>query len=113
MPILFDFPEPRSRDVDETVATLVHLARFIIADLTDPRSIPHELRGIVPELSVPIQPLLLEGEEGEYGMFTSLRKYSWVLDTYRYTDVPTLVAELDEKVISPAEAKAEEMSSMQ
>lgn len=110
VPMLFDFPEPRNRDVDETVATLAHLARFIVADLTEPRSIPHELRGIIPELGVPIQPLLLEGAEGEYGMFVSLqKKYDWVLETYRYTDESSLIAALEEKVIGPAEAKAEEL----
>jgi hypothetical protein len=33
------------------------MARFIIADLTDPSSIPKELEAIVPHLAVPIQPL--------------------------------------------------------
>ena len=34
------------------------MARFIIADLTDPGSIPYELAKIVPDVHVPIQPLL-------------------------------------------------------
>lgn len=112
VPLLFDFPEPRSRDVDETVVTLAHLARFIVADLTEPRSIPHELRGIVPDLAVPVQPLLLEGETGEYGMFASLQKYPWVLDIHRYADKSNLITDLEMKVIAPAEAKAEELRDM-
>jgi hypothetical protein len=39
LPILFDFEKPGSRDFTETVSTLDHLARFIIADLTAPSSI--------------------------------------------------------------------------
>src|SRR6266566_3528231 len=48
LPILFDFEIPSSRNVTETVRTLAHLSCFIIADLTDPSSIPHELQAIVP-----------------------------------------------------------------
>jgi hypothetical protein len=48
LPILFDFDKPVSQDLTATVSTLAHLARFIIADITDPSSIPHELATVVP-----------------------------------------------------------------
>jgi uncharacterized protein YjbI with pentapeptide repeats len=109
LPVLFDFNKPASRDLTETVRTLAHLARFIIADITEPRSIPHELQAIVPDLAVPVQPLLLEGSTGEYGMFQDLRKYDWVLEVYQYDSLEDLVASLGENVIAPAEAKAKEL----
>src|SRR3712207_7199536 len=53
-PILFDFEGPTSQNVTATVLTLARLARFIIADLTDPSSIPYELGRIVPNTKVPV-----------------------------------------------------------
>lgn len=50
IPIIFNFKKPATRDITETISTLAHLARFIIADITDPRSIPQELEHIIPTL---------------------------------------------------------------
>lgn len=110
LPILFDFDKPSSRDLTETIRTLAHLSRFIIADITEPRSIPQELQAIVPDLAIPVQPLLLQGSTGEYAMFRDLRrKYHWVLTAYEYSDVQDLLSSLDDKVIAPAEAKVIEL----
>jgi hypothetical protein len=107
LPILFDFDKPASQDLTATVSTLARLARFIIADLTDPGSIPHELATIVPTTPVPVQPILLSGSS-EFAMFRDLRlRYPWVLTTHRYDS--QLIADLGEKVIAPAEAKVEEL----
>ena len=46
VPIVFDFDGPRNRDLTETISTLAHLSRAIVADLTDPRSVPHELMAV-------------------------------------------------------------------
>jgi hypothetical protein len=109
LPVLFDFDKPASRDITETVSLLARLARFVVADITEARSIPQELMVIVPDLpSVPIQPLLREGAS-EYGMFEHLRRYPWVLKEHLYSSTRELIADLSEKVITPAETKVREL----
>jgi hypothetical protein len=109
LPILFDFDKPASQDLTATVSTLAHLARFIIADITDPSSIPYELATIVPTTPVPVQPILLSGSI-EFAMFRDLRpRYHWVLTTHRYDGQTQLIADLSEKVVAPAEAKVKDL----
>lgn len=109
LPVLFDFDRPASRDITETVSTLAHMARFVIADITDAKSIPQELEAIVPNLpSVPIQPILISTQE-EYGMFEHFKHYPWVLNTLVYDNTHELLKLLEEKVIVPAEHKARQL----
>ena len=87
-----------NRNITETVSTLAHMARFVIADITDVRSIPQELMAIVPHLpSVPVQPLLLDSDR-EYGMFPDFRAYPWVLEPFIYHDCEMLMGSLGKLV---------------
>ena len=101
-PVVFDFEPAASRDLGETVSTLAHMSRFVIVDITDARSVPHELQMIIPELAVPVVPLILAGES-VYALFESFRKYSWVLKPVSYGSVQELKSILDAQVIRPAE----------
>jgi hypothetical protein len=110
LPILFDFEKPSNRDTHETIVTLAGLVRFIIADISDPKSIPQELASIVPNMpSVPVQPLLQIGQE-PWGMYDHIKRYQSVLPIYQYENQDTLVTELEPKVILPAEAMAKELT---
>lgn len=102
-PIIFDFGPPSSRDLSETILTLAHLARFIIVDITNPSSVPQELQSIVPNLCVPVIPILSRASKA-YGMFEGLNKYPWVLEIFRYNNKSQLINSLVASIIAPAEA---------
>ena len=109
VPIIFDFEKPASRDLTETIRLLALMCRFVVADLTSPKSVPHELMALVPFMpSVPFQ-LLIQGDEKEYPLVEHLLRYPWVLPTQRYDDAASLVAAADTAIIQPAEALAEKL----
>src|SRR5262249_3403293 len=54
IPVLFDFEQQRVRKDLDTVRTLATLARFVVADLTDPNMLRSELAAITA--SVPTVP---------------------------------------------------------
>lgn len=105
VPVLFDFDKPSNRDLTETISTLAHMSRFIIADITDAKSIPQELQAIVPNLpSVPIQPLL-ECSAVEYAMFEHFHRYPWVLPIYHYDETLEPSKKMVADIISAPENK--------
>jgi uncharacterized protein YjbI with pentapeptide repeats len=109
LPIVFDFEEPSNVSTDETIATLAGLVRFIIADLTDAKSVLQELRNLVPNRpSLPVQPILLQ-EQDEPGMFDFFRRFHWMLETRYYANRDELLADISERVIRPAELKVAEL----
>ncbi|MCI5212131.1 MAG: hypothetical protein D3910_25880 [Candidatus Electrothrix sp. ATG2] len=113
IPILFDFDKPASKDTTATVELLARLARFIVADITDPSSVPHELATIVPFLrNTPIISLKLRGASG-FGMFNDfVRSYSWVLPTHEYDDAESLIDNLSELILKAEEKEAKLRSNI-
>jgi hypothetical protein len=58
LPIVFNFDKPETKTFTETVRLLAGMSRFVIADITNPRSNPLELQATVPECMVPFVPIL-------------------------------------------------------
>jgi hypothetical protein len=113
LPVLFDFDKPRSPSTLETINTLAGLARFVIADITDEKSVLEELTMIVQRRPLlPIQPVLLASQE-EPGMFDFFRAFPWFLNTLRYREQEEFLEMLQVNVILPAEEKAKELASSQ
>jgi uncharacterized protein YjbI with pentapeptide repeats len=111
LPIIFDFEKPASRDLTETITLLARMSRFIIADLSDPKSLPQELTSIIPELpSIPIQPIIISTQI-EYSMYEHWKRYPWVLQLHKYKSIDTLIKELGNKVVSPPERWVEKQKN--
>jgi len=101
VPLIFDFKNADKNDITETIRTLACLSKFIFADLSNPRSVPHELYSLVPDLKIPFVPLIKKGQK-PYSMFVDIQsKYDWILPVAVYKDKSDLENHL-EKVISEA-----------
>jgi uncharacterized protein YjbI with pentapeptide repeats len=111
VPIVFDFDKPNNRDLTETVYTLALLARYIIVDLTNASSVPHELATIVPNIpSIPIQPIILAGNR-QYSMFEHFSRYDWVLPRFEYKSKDHLMANIRDRILQPLSEKLKEIRS--
>jgi uncharacterized protein YjbI with pentapeptide repeats len=102
-PVVFDFAAPVDRDLIETVALIAGLSRFVIADLTRPRSTPLESMLIAPQLMIPFASIIREGER-PFSMFRALQaKYDWILPTWVYRSQSHLVSQLKTRIVDPCE----------
>jgi uncharacterized protein YjbI with pentapeptide repeats len=101
--IVFDFDRPASRNLTETVTLLARMSRFIVADLTDPSSVPHELGVIVGEVHVPVQPVIAAGHR-PYAMFADLLEHDGVLPPYTYASESALLAAFAGELIPAIES---------
>ncbi|MFN0175021.1 MAG: pentapeptide repeat-containing protein [Saprospiraceae bacterium] len=109
LPIVFDFENASNKSIDETVNLLARMSRFVIADITDAKSIPQELRGFVPDNpSIPIVPLILKAQH-EYAMFDYFRNFPWVLPLHQYESSEQLIKNIIPVIITPAEQKVLEL----
>jgi hypothetical protein len=105
LPIVFNFDKPETKDFTETVRLLAGLSKFVIADITNPKSAPLELQATVPEIMVPFRPIIEEGEK-PFAMLQDLwiKHRDWMFEPIHYSSVDALIASLGEKIIRPAEA---------
>jgi uncharacterized protein YjbI with pentapeptide repeats len=110
VPMMFDFERATKRDFTETIKTLAGLSRFVIADITNPRSSPLELQATMPDYMIPFVPIIHEDEE-PFAMFRDLQqKYGeWVLDVLEYDSAANLQERLYKAVVKPALDKSNQL----
>jgi hypothetical protein len=106
MPCVFDFEVPKGRRLGESALLLAGLSRFVIADLTDPSSVPAELEKMITQFpSVPVQPILLRGRK-PYPLFEDHMGKPNVLEIVYYKDQSDLLSKLERDILAPAGTKA-------
>lgn len=101
LPVIYDFERPSEQDWTETVLTLASISLFVIADITDPSSVPLELQATVPNCKVPFVPLHKKGLP-IFSMFRNLQEFSWVLPVLQYEKESTPISAFDEFIFTPA-----------
>ena len=109
-PILYDFNQPDNLNFIETVSTLAHMARFIIADFTDSGIISKEAQRVILDASIPFVPIFLKGSGFEPATLDNSRKgKTTLIKAFSYEDTNHMIENLYEKIIKPAETKAEKL----
>jgi hypothetical protein len=108
---MFEFDPLSTEPTIKTLSTLAHLSRFVIADLTEAKSILQELTTILHELpTLPVQPILHESAEMP-PMGDSFLVMQSFLKPYAYSTKEKLIADLPAKVVGPAQNRANEFES--
>jgi len=110
LPMMFDFVQPDGRSFTDTVVTLASMSRFVIADLTQPASVQHELAKVTANLSIPIAPIVQKGEV-VYSMFDDyfVQHPEQVLAVLEYRDLDELIGALPRGLIERAEERCAEL----
>lgn len=94
LPIIFDFEKIPGQDYTHTVKVLAGLSRFVIADITQPKSIPQEAQAIIPEFKIPFVRIIQKGQTA-WSMAEDFNSYDWVIkDVIEYKNKKVLVKNL-------------------
>lgn len=110
IPELFTFCKPDSRDLIEAIIGFVALSRFVIADLSEPKSVQSELEPIVRYFQlVPVVPVINRTGK-EYATLSSLLRFANVVKpTVRYRNLDDLIEKLQKEVVPLAKKMLKEV----
>ncbi|MBV2126183.1 MAG: pentapeptide repeat-containing protein [Candidatus Thiodiazotropha sp. (ex Ctena orbiculata)] len=110
-PVIFNFDGPEEKNVTETVRVLGGLAGWVVADLSDPKSVPQEIGALVPSYpNVPLIPII-QGDQDPYAMFPDWQDEHNVLETIRYKDAEDLTGRVENEMLNRVAAFREGQES--
>ena len=105
VPLMFDFDKPDDRSYTETLTTLAHLSRFVIADVTDAKVVIQELQAVMPALpSVPVKMVAQRGADLNLILGDFAARNNLLPKVFRYEDQDDAAQQVVEQIIKPAEA---------
>lgn len=109
-PELFTFSRPDGANLTESIIGFAAHSRFVVADISEPKSIPAELSAIVPLFpSLPVVPIISRTGR-PYALFTDFdQRPNMVKPILRYRDVDELEALLEREIVPLAEKKLAEI----
>jgi uncharacterized protein YjbI with pentapeptide repeats len=111
IPVIYDFPGPADREITDLVRFVAGMSQFIVVDMTSANSVPLELQATIPDLMVPVLPIVQSGSR-VFSMFADLqRRYFWIQQPLSYKTAEELVQWLDEAIIARAERAADEIKA--
>ncbi len=99
-PIIFDF-EVEDLTLIETIKFLALLSKFIIVDISNPKSVPSELEAIISTVIIPIVPIVIS-EYNPFGTFSAYSNLPNVLKPILFDTVQQIVDQIDELIIKRA-----------
>lgn len=103
VPMIFDFEKPADRTLTATIKILAGLSKFVIVDITNPKSSPLEMQATVPDYKIPFIPIIQEKEE-PFSMFKDLHlTYNWVAEPLEYESEVDLLEDLEEEIVQEAD----------
>jgi hypothetical protein len=105
---MFDFEKLKSHDTIEKIGILAGMSKFIIANLTDAKSVLQEMQAIVPNFpSVPVRFMIGKPQ----GMFDYIRRFPWIVTgAFEYENPEEVIKSINGNIIKPVEAKLKELS---
>ena len=113
LPMVFDFDRPTDKDYTETVQMLAGMSMFVIADVTNPKSTPLELKATVPQCIIPYIPIIdISVDPHPFAMLVDSQKsFHWVLPTLNHESKEDLLDDENLKtyIIEPAFAKRKQL----
>ena len=111
VPILCDWNVNKADNLLELVVLLAGFSRFIVVDLSSPRSVPAELQTILSSMVIPVIPLIEENEDF-YTAYKYISRYQWVENLYKYQSFEEVLESPDKIIYKRAERLREELSQL-